>query len=80
MKKLLFTLLLFVVMVGANSQTIDVITYNIRYDNPNDKPNNWDNRKAFLISQLQFYAPDVFGTQEGVDQLFGNGQGNDSAF
>ena len=55
MKKLLFTLLLFVVMVGANSQTIDVITYNIRYDNPNDKPNNWDNRKAFLISQLQFY-------------------------
>ena len=66
MKKLLFTLLLFVVMVGANSQTIDVITYNIRYDNPNDKPNNWDNRKAFLISQLQFYAPDVFGTQEGL--------------
>lgn len=66
MKKLLFTLFLFVVMVGANSQTIDVITYNIRYDNPNDKPNNWDNRKAFLISQLQFYAPDVFGTQEGL--------------
>ncbi|RIV68300.1 endonuclease/exonuclease/phosphatase family protein [Flagellimonas aequoris] len=66
MKKLLFTLLLFVVMVGANGQTIDVITYNIRYDNPNDNPNNWDNRKAFLISQLQFYAPDVFGTQEGL--------------
>ncbi|RIV42231.1 endonuclease/exonuclease/phosphatase family protein [Flagellimonas pelagia] len=66
MKTLLFTLLLFTAMVGVNGQTIDVITYNIRYDNPNDKPNNWDNRKAFLISQLQFYAPDVFGTQEGL--------------
>src|SRR5690606_5031135 len=30
------------------------------------KPNNWDNRKEFLISQLNFHAPDVFGTQEGL--------------
>lgn len=51
---------------NVQSQTIDVISYNIRYDNPDDKPNNWDNRKEFLISQLNFYAPDVFGTQEGL--------------
>lgn len=50
----------------VSSQTIDVISYNIRYDNPDDTPNNWDNRKEFLIAQLNFYRPDVFGIQEGL--------------
>jgi len=50
----------------VSSQTIDVISYNIRYDNPDDAPNNWDNRKEFLIAQLNFYRPDVFGIQEGL--------------
>lgn len=48
------------------AQTIDVLTYNIKYDNPKDSLNNWENRKDFLISQLNFYAPDIFGTQEGL--------------
>ncbi|MEX0288912.1 MAG: endonuclease/exonuclease/phosphatase family protein [Flavobacteriaceae bacterium] len=47
-------------------QSIDVITYNIRYDNPKDSLNSWDHRKAFLIGQLRFYEPSVFGTQEGL--------------
>ena len=47
-------------------QTIGVLTYNIKYDNPKDSLNNWAGRKDFLISQLRFYAPDVFGTQEGL--------------
>lgn len=45
-------------------QELDVLTYNIRYDNPDDGLNSWENRKAFLISQLNFYEPDIFGTQE----------------
>lgn len=47
-------------------QAINVLTYNIKYDNPKDSLNHWDNRKGFLISQLNFYAPDIFGTQEGL--------------
>ncbi len=47
-------------------QHLDVLTYNIKYDNPKDSVNGWDQRKDFLISQLNFYAPDVFGTQEGL--------------
>ena len=47
-------------------QSLDVLTYNIRYDNPRDSINNWENRKDFLISQLKFYEPAVFGTQEGL--------------
>lgn len=61
-------LILFVVgtLLSVQGQTIDVVSYNIRYDNPDDAPNHWDNRKDFLISQLNFYDPDVFGIQEGL--------------
>ncbi|MGB5821725.1 MAG: endonuclease/exonuclease/phosphatase family protein [Saonia sp.] len=45
---------------------MSVITYNIKYDNPKDSLNSWDNRKDFLVSQLKFYGPDIFGTQEGL--------------
>jgi len=51
--------------ISANSQDLKVITYNIRYDNPNDGENRWDLRKDFLGKQIQFYEPDVFGIQEG---------------
>ena len=69
MKKLPILVLLLATSVVVG-QTIDVLTYNIRFDNPKDGLNSWDNRKAFLISQLNFYAPDIFGTQEGlINQL-----------
>src|SRR5690606_6998276 len=51
---------------AGQAQSLEVMTYNIRYDNPDDAPNDWDNRKEFLISQLRFHAPDVFGVQEGL--------------
>lgn len=66
MKNIFLTLLTISSLMCSYAQTIDVISYNIRYDNPNDAPNNWDNRKDFLISQLNFYNPDVFGIQEGL--------------
>ncbi len=66
MKKASLILFTLALTMGIRAQTLDVMTYNIRYDNPGDVPNNWDNRKEFLISQLRFYAPDVFGTQEGL--------------
>ncbi|MEL4307516.1 endonuclease/exonuclease/phosphatase family protein [Joostella sp. CR20] len=49
-----------------NAQDLKVMTYNIKYDNPSDNANNWQSRKDFLIAQLNFYAPDIFGTQEGL--------------
>jgi len=66
MQKLVLFLVAILSVSIAKSQTIDIISYNIRYDNPDDAPNNWDNRKDFLISQLNFYNPDVFGIQEGL--------------
>lgn len=62
--KLLFILLLFCSFT-IQSQNLIVISYNLRYDNPNDGDNKWEFRKEFLSQQIQFYSPDIFGTQEG---------------
>lgn len=48
----------------ALSQPLSLMTYNIRLDVSSDKENAWPNRKAFLTSQIRFYAPDIFGVQE----------------
>ena len=42
------------------------MTYNIRYATVNDQDNQWDKRKKYLSQQIDFYAPDVFGIQEGL--------------
>lgn len=44
-----------------------MMTYNLRYDNEKDGVNRWDNRKEFLLSQIKYYEPDIFGTQEGLN-------------
>ncbi len=49
------------------AQTTKVMTYNIRYDNPNDGENNWHHRKETIVNQILFYEPDVIGTQEGLE-------------
>ncbi len=51
-------------VLGA--QNLRVMTYNIRFDNPNDGPDAWPNRKDHLIAQVAHYQPDVLGTQEGL--------------
>ncbi len=47
-------------------QNSSVMTYNIRLDIPIDGENAWPNRKEFLVSQLKFYSPDIFGVQEAL--------------
>lgn len=49
------------------SQVISVMTYNIRYDNPEDSLNSWFNRKALLSSQIKFNHPDIVGVQEALN-------------
>jgi endonuclease/exonuclease/phosphatase family metal-dependent hydrolase len=48
------------------AQELKLMTYNIRFDNPQDGENAWVNRKEFLCAQLAFYEPDVFGIQEAL--------------
>lgn len=49
------------------AQSSSIMTFNIRYDNPNDNENAWGNRKEALVDLVQYYHPDFLGIQEGLD-------------
>lgn len=49
-----------------SAQELTFMTYNIRYATVNDGDNQWEKRKEYLSDQIGFYAPDVFGIQEGL--------------
>ena len=59
-----------VIMISLSStvlgQTARMITYNIRYDNPNDGENIWENRKNKMAGLLNYYEPSFLGIQEGL--------------
>ncbi len=44
------------------------MTYNLRYDNPNDGLNKWELRKENITDLILKYSPDIFGTQEGLSR------------
>tara|TARA_R110000868_G_scaffold66877_4_gene198876 strand:+ start:1484 stop:2326 length:843 start_codon:yes stop_codon:yes gene_type:complete len=48
------------------SQTTNLISFNIRYDNTGDTINNWNDRKASLAKLIQHYDADIVGIQEGL--------------
>ncbi len=48
------------------SQKIDVMSFNIRYSNENDKENSWTNRQSEVIKMLSYYQPEVIGIQEAL--------------
>lgn len=52
---------------GANAQspTLWVMSYNIRYDNPDDRP-DWRARRGPMARQIRFFSPDILGVQEAL--------------
>lgn len=62
--KLISTILLILITMVSNAQSLKVMTYNIRLDVASDGVNNWNLRKDFFTSQIQFYEPDILGVQE----------------
>ena len=45
---------------------IKVMTWNIRYDNPEDGTNQWLYRRSALCNQIQHQMPDLLGVQEAL--------------
>lgn len=43
-----------------------LMTFNLRYDNANDKENAWGNRKNEIVDMINYYHPDILGVQEGL--------------
>jgi len=65
--------LLYLFFVSVTSSTIaqvelEVMTYNLRYATETDGENAWSKRKADVVDLLKFYAPDVFGVQEAIEE------------
>ena len=51
-------------MINAQKDTTTVISYNIRYNNPNDGDNIWDNRKDCSVTMVKMERPDFLCVQE----------------
>lgn len=66
MFKRIFYIFLVIVLYSINifAQSIKVMTFNIRYDNPKDGKNIWNNRKDELVKLLDYYEADFIGLQE----------------
>ncbi len=65
MKRSLIFLFLFA-STFAFAQNIRIITYNIRYNNPDDGVNAWPNRSKQVAALLKFHQADIFGLQEAL--------------
>ena len=67
--KIKFTALFLLLFLGISnifSQSLTLMTYNIRLNTESDGVNRWDNRKDFLTGQISFYEPDILGIQESM--------------
>ncbi|NLN31904.1 MAG: endonuclease/exonuclease/phosphatase family protein [Bacteroidales bacterium] len=71
------TILLIVLLSSAGAQAqskketpFNIITYNIRYNNPGDGENAWPLRKDKVAGLLRFHKADIFNVQEAlIDQI-----------
>lgn len=50
--------------VPARARDLRVMTFNVRYPNPDDGANVWKNRRDIFMKTVRKARPDIFGTQE----------------
>jgi endonuclease/exonuclease/phosphatase family metal-dependent hydrolase len=62
--KLILLLTSFSLVASSSIAQTKIMSFNIRYDNPNDGQNWWDLRKGEVIELLKYYHPDFLGIQE----------------
>jgi endonuclease/exonuclease/phosphatase family metal-dependent hydrolase len=71
MKKMISWLFIIVAFSPALAQTsINVMSFNIRYNTSRDSANAWPNRRDLVASQLLFHEAQIIGVQEALhDQM-----------
>jgi endonuclease/exonuclease/phosphatase family metal-dependent hydrolase len=68
-KRLLSIILTFTIF-QLHAQDLNVMTFNIRFNNPKDSANAWPNRKDYAASQVLFHHTHILGVQEALnDQI-----------
>jgi endonuclease/exonuclease/phosphatase family metal-dependent hydrolase len=65
MKKLIVILLL-ILPATLFAQQMNIMSFNIRFNNPGDGINAWPNRIELVNGLLKFHDPDIFGLQEAL--------------
>ena len=54
----------FSVAAFGQAESVRVMTFNIRYPNPDDGVDYWPNRKDMVASMIRFHQADIIGVQE----------------
>ena len=67
MKKFFFAIS-FIVSISVQSQELNVMTFNIRYNTKNDSLNAWPYRKDNAASQIKFHNVHILGVQEALHE------------
>ena len=57
-------LFIYFLLTSLVSEEIKVISYNIRYNNPNDGKDIWENRRNTIVDFVNNESPDFLGLQE----------------
>ena len=74
MKKI-FIAISFIASMSVQSQELNVMTFNIRYNTKNDSLNAWPYRKDNAASQIKFHNVHILGVQEALhEQIMDLGQ------
>ncbi len=63
-----FIAISFIVSITIQSQELNVMTFNIRYNTKNDSLNAWPYRKDNAASQIQFHNAHIVGVQEALHE------------
>jgi endonuclease/exonuclease/phosphatase family metal-dependent hydrolase len=72
MKRIIFPCILLLILTAHHSCTskkecsYNLVSFNIRYDNPSDGINSWPNRKERVAALLQFHNADIACLQEAL--------------
>ncbi len=68
--KIFFTFLIIVASGFICNAQLQVLTYNIRYDNPADGNNAWPNRREALCDSLKGFDADILCLQEVLNSQY----------
>lgn len=72
MRKTILILSLGLLLLSCASPPMEltIMSFNVRFDNPNDGFNSWPYRKDVTMRMIQKQSPDIIGTQEAlINQL-----------
>lgn len=64
--KHLFLFISLALTLNVMSQSMTIATYNLRYANPKDSGNLWQDRKQRVVDLIRYHGFEIFGTQEGL--------------